>query len=115
MPSMGRAGLSFALFCVHGPLSGTWWNPQLDSSRALCGAACTRLLSHGALQLSVLYRLWLSLIQGALGAVSPQTLYCSSWSPQQGGLVGWLFQGCLIRTLLLPRLQSLSGACSFYR
>lgn len=30
-PSMGMPGLSFALFSIHGPLSGTWWNPQLDS------------------------------------------------------------------------------------
>lgn len=39
-PSVGMPGLSFALFSIHGPLSGTWWNPQLDSQSSL--------LSHGA-------------------------------------------------------------------
>lgn len=46
-PSMGTPGLSFALLYTHGPVSGTWRNPQLDSSLALCGAACSCLLPHG--------------------------------------------------------------------
>lgn len=88
-PRMGIPGLSFALLCTHGPLSGTRWNPQLDLSLALCGTACSCLFSHGAVQLPVLYTLRLSLNQGALR----ETFYPYLLGPTAG--VDWLLQGCL--------------------
>lgn len=101
-PSMGMPGLSFALFSIHGPLSGTWWNPQLDSqSSPVWSCLYSPPFTRGCVAVcSVQTKAWPP--SGSTGdRVFPRTIYPPSWRPSRAGLAA-------------PRVQSFSMLCSFY-